>query len=208
LSPDHLGADHRGLLPRLRSDVDHDGRWPLLQHRDHRDLHLPMGIRGHDPPTRIRVGRRRSLRCARADRRRSAAVGDVRLAPDAEGSRLVSHSVAVATRSARTRRVGWWLLVAVLVAVVLLWVFPFIWMVSASLKSPAEIFAGGLSLIPESPVWENYRRAWVDGSFNTYLLNTVIITVATTVIVVVRCALAGYVLGRYRSPGSRLILGI
>jgi len=120
----------------------------------------------------------------------------------------VSHSVAVATRSARTRRVGWWLLVAVLVAVVLLWVFPFIWMVSASLKSPAEIFAGGLSLIPESPVWENYRRAWVDGSFNTYLLNTVIITVATTVIVVVRCALAGYVLGRYRFPGSRLILGI
>jgi raffinose/stachyose/melibiose transport system permease protein len=36
----------------------------------------------------------------------------------------------------------------------------------------------------------------------------VVVTVATTVIVVVRCALAGYVIGRYRFPGSRLIIGI
>jgi raffinose/stachyose/melibiose transport system permease protein len=97
---------------------------------------------------------------------------------------------------------------ALLAAVGFLWVFPFIWMVSASLKSSGEIFAGGLGLIPETPMWENYSRAWVDGSFGSYLWNTVVVTVATTVIVTVRCALAGYVIGRYRFPGSRLIVGI
>ena len=106
------------------------------------------------------------------------------------------------------RRLPWWTLVAVLGAVAALWVFPFVWMVSASLKSPAEIFAGGLDLVPEQLRWDNYARAWTDGNFRRYLLNTAIVTVGTVVIVVVRCALAGYVLGRYRFPGSRLILGI
>ncbi len=111
-------------------------------------------------------------------------------------------------RLRRTRRPGWWILAAVLAAVAFVWVYPFIWMVSASLKTSGEVFLGGLGLIPEVVQWENYSRAWTDGQFGSYLRNTVVVTVVTTVIVVVRCALAGYVLGRYRFPGSRLIIGI
>ncbi|MFI8527630.1 carbohydrate ABC transporter permease [Promicromonospora sukumoe] len=106
------------------------------------------------------------------------------------------------------RHRGWWIVALVLAVVAFVWVFPFLWMVSASLKSPGEIFAGGLNLIPETLAWENYGRAWTEGRFGQYLLNTVIVTVTTTAIVVVRCALAGYVIGRYRFPGSRLVIGI
>ncbi|WP_154792359.1 carbohydrate ABC transporter permease [Occultella kanbiaonis] len=105
-------------------------------------------------------------------------------------------------------RMPWWVLVLLLTVLAFIWVFPFIWMVSASLKTSAEIFGGGLNLIPETLQWENYVRAWQDGNFRVYLLNTVIVTVATVAIVVARCALAGYVLGRYRFPGSRLVIGI
>lgn len=111
-------------------------------------------------------------------------------------------------RRRRTKRPGWWVVAALLAAFAFLWVFPFIWMVSASLKTSGEIFQGGLGLIPEAIQWENYSRAWTDGQFDDYLRNTVIVTVATTMIVVVRCALAGYVIGRYKFPGSRLIIGI
>jgi len=111
------------------------------------------------------------------------------------------------TRPSR-RRIGWWALVAGLVVVGALWIFPFVWMVSASLKTSAEMFGSALNLIPETPQWTNYERAWVDANFGGYLLNTVIVTVATVVLVVIRCALAGYVLGRYRFPGSRVIIGI
>jgi raffinose/stachyose/melibiose transport system permease protein len=108
----------------------------------------------------------------------------------------------------RAKRPGWWIVAVVLAALAFLWVFPFIWMVSASLKTSGEVFLGGLGLVPESLQWENYGRAWTDGQFGSYLRNTVVVTVATTAIVVVRCALAGYVIGRYRFPGSRLVIGI
>ncbi|CAM3284091.1 carbohydrate ABC transporter permease [Occultella aeris] len=111
-------------------------------------------------------------------------------------------------RRPRVRRLGWWAVAAGLTVLGFVWVFPFLWMVSASLKTSGEVFSGGLGLIPETPQWENYTRAWTDGRFGSYLRNTIIVTLATTLIVVVRCALAGYVIGRYRFPGSRLIIGI
>jgi ABC-type glycerol-3-phosphate transport system permease component len=106
------------------------------------------------------------------------------------------------------RRTPWWGAVLLLALLGLLWIYPFIWMVSASLKSSTEVFSGGVNLWPEVFVWKNYARAWNDAGFGRYMLNTVIVTLATVVIVVVRCALCGYVLGRYRFPGSRVIIGI
>lgn len=122
-------------------------------------------------------------------------------------------STTTAQRPARSslqvrRRAGWWLGAGLLTLIAFVWVYPFLWMASASLKTSGEIFAGGLDMIPEVLKWENYSRAWEDGNFKVYLLNTVVVTVATVIIVVVRCALAGYVLGRYKFPGSRLIIGI
>jgi raffinose/stachyose/melibiose transport system permease protein len=106
------------------------------------------------------------------------------------------------------RRAPSWAAVALLAVLALLWVYPFVWMVSASLKSSMEVFTSGIDLVPEVFAWENYQRAWEDAGFGTYMANTVVVTVATVVIVVVRCALCGYVLGRYRFPGSRLVIGI
>lgn len=106
------------------------------------------------------------------------------------------------------RRLPWWLATAALVIGALLWVYPFIWVVSASLKSSFEVFSAGLNLIPSTFEWSNYQRAWVDAQFGQYLWNTIIVTFFSVAIVVVRCALAGYVLGRYRFGGSRIIIGI
>ncbi|HIZ36754.1 MAG TPA: carbohydrate ABC transporter permease [Candidatus Ruania gallistercoris] len=88
------------------------------------------------------------------------------------------------------------------------WVYPFIWLLSASLKSTSEIFGSGLSLMPESPLWENYARAWTEVGFATYFVNTVLITAGTVLLIVIRSALAGYVLGRYSFAGKKLLIGI
>lgn len=108
----------------------------------------------------------------------------------------------------RLHRVPWWIGFAFLVGGGLLWVYPFVWMVSASVKTSMEVFTSGLSLIPSTFAWDNYSRAWNDANFGRYMINTVIVTLATVAIVVVRCALCGYVLGRYRFPGSRVIIGV
>lgn len=104
------------------------------------------------------------------------------------------------------RRLPWWFVALVVAASCVFWVYPFVWMVSASLKDSLEVFASGLSLLPESPVWGNYTRAWTEAGFGGYLVNTVIVTVATVVLVVVRCAMCGYVLARFRFVGRKPIM--
>ncbi|HEY6738355.1 MAG TPA: carbohydrate ABC transporter permease [Actinopolymorphaceae bacterium] len=104
------------------------------------------------------------------------------------------------------RRLPWWIAALVMAGGCALWIYPFVWMVSASLKDQLEVFSSGLSVIPESPMWENYGRAWNDARFGTYLWNTVVVTVLTTVLVVVRCAMAGYVLGRFKFLGHKAVM--
>ncbi|WP_432565114.1 carbohydrate ABC transporter permease [Kineococcus sp. SYSU DK003] len=106
------------------------------------------------------------------------------------------------------QRAPWWGVVLLLAVLAVIWVYPFVWMVSASLKSSLEVFTAGLKILPENFAWENYSRAWTDANFSRYMINTVLLTVSTVVIVVVRCALAGYVLGRFRFRGQRIIVGV
>ena len=88
----------------------------------------------------------------------------------------------------------------------ILWIYPFIWLLSASLKTPGEIFGSGLGLFPDQPIWDNYARAWTVAGFDRYFLNTIAITAGTVVLIVVRSALAGYVLGRYSFAGKKLLI--
>lgn len=106
------------------------------------------------------------------------------------------------------RRAPWWLAALVMFGGALLWIYPFLWMVSASLKDQLEVFASGLSLVPDDWQWGNYSRAWNDANFGRYMWNTVIVTVTTVAIVVIRCAMAGFVLGRYTFFGKKTVLVI
>lgn len=105
-------------------------------------------------------------------------------------------------------RNGKWLIGFGLALLCALWIYPFLWLVSASLKTPLEIFGKGLNLIPDQPNWENYTRAWAEVGFSSYMLNSVLITLGTAAVVIFRSALAGYVLGRYTFLGKRLLIAI
>lgn len=111
----------------------------------------------------------------------------------------------VATRAGRI-----WTLVRymALAAFCLAWIYPFLWLVSASLKTPMEIFAKGLNLLPDAPVWENYTRAWITAGFQGYMLNTLIVTIGTVALVIVHTALTGYVLGRCQFIGRGLVIAV
>ena len=95
----------------------------------------------------------------------------------------------------------------ILLPICFVWIYPFLWTVSAALKSNGEIFAG-LGLIPKSLEWSNFPRAWTQANIGRYFINTVIITASSVLIVVVTTSMMGYVLGRYRFPGKRIVVGI
>lgn len=106
---------------------------------------------------------------------------------------------------ARHRTNVWHLLLIPLCA---LWVYPFVWVVSASFKSQREMLLGGLSLIPDSPTLDNITRAWDLAKFGQYTLNTVTFSVTVVIMVLLTSATAGYALGRGNVPGRKAIVGV
>jgi ABC-type glycerol-3-phosphate transport system permease component len=95
----------------------------------------------------------------------------------------------------------------VLTPICLVWIYPFLWMVSASFKTNAEFFQG-TGLIPTSPQWNNYVRAWQNAHIGDYFFNSVIVTVSAVAIATITGAMIGYVLGRYSFPGKKVLMGL
>ena len=96
----------------------------------------------------------------------------------------------------------------VLLAIGLVWVYPFLWMISASFKSQNEFFNNRLGLIPQAPTLDNIKRIWVKANFGSYFVNTVVVTCFAVVLVLIITMLAGYAMGRYKFVGRNLMMGI
>ncbi len=93
----------------------------------------------------------------------------------------------------------------VMVAIVLWSLFPIYLVVTSSFKLSRDIFSVHPAIVFFQPTFENYRTVasrWPQ--FFTALWNSTIVTVCSTILVVVACALSGYVYSRYR---SRLLTG-
>ena len=112
------------------------------------------------------------------------------------------------TTTLTRRRTAGWIQCAVLAVLALAWVYPLLWIFAASLKDDASIFTDGLSLIPHQWNWQNYVDAWQTAGFARYTLNSLVVTIGSVVVVILRCATAGYVIGRYRFRGRGVVLGV
>ena len=95
----------------------------------------------------------------------------------------------------------------VLIPVCLVWIYPFIWMMSASVKPNGKVFSG-LGLVPTKWFFSNYVSAWRDAHIQQYFINSVIVTASSVIIVVATTSTMGYVLGRVRFPGKRILVGV
>jgi multiple sugar transport system permease protein len=94
--------------------------------------------------------------------------------------------------------------------VVLLIAFPLLWMIITSLKPQSELFLIPPQFLPGEVTFEHYRRLLVETPFLTYLGNSAILAVSTTLIVIVIATLGAHSLLRFSYPGrehmARLIL--
>jgi multiple sugar transport system permease protein len=102
----------------------------------------------------------------------------------------------------RKRLLSWGTAEAVIVVAAL---FPVLWLVSLSLKTPATVGDG--RLIPKSWSFDNYSSIFHQDIFTKALRNSIGIAAISTVIAVTLAALAAYAIARLEFPGKRLILG-
>ena len=79
--------------------------------------------------------------------------------------------------------------------------FPLFWMFRSSLMSLDTIFTDK-SLIPATLNFDNYIKAWVEGGFGTYFINSVVYTVAVVIGIVIIASLAAFAFSRLKFPGK------
>jgi multiple sugar transport system permease protein len=83
-----------------------------------------------------------------------------------------------------------------------LWMLlPFFWMVSTSLKTQVEALRFPPNLFPEAWKFLNYIQAFRQVDFSRYFLNTIIMTLMTTLLVFITSTLAAYAFARLRFFG-------
>ncbi len=91
----------------------------------------------------------------------------------------------------------------VLIAGVLLMVFPFLWMLSASLMSLSEVTFG--HLLPSQLLFSNYADAWQRANFGQFMWNSVRITLITLAGQLAFCIPAAYAFARMRFFGRNIL---
>jgi putative chitobiose transport system permease protein len=94
---------------------------------------------------------------------------------------------------------------SVLIFFSLLSIFPFIWLISTSLKGAGEnIFAYPPTIIPTDFTWKNYSGVWKRVDFIAYFVNSLVVAAGTVFLNLILSELAGYPLARMEFQGKKI----
>jgi len=109
-------------------------------------------------------------------------------------------------KSAKYIDIGKIFIYAVLLIGVFVAIVPFLWMISSSLMNLTE--ATGRAILPASPNFDNYLRAWNEANFSDYFANSMIIAVVTVSGQLIFCTLAAYAFASINFPGKNIIFTV
>ena len=94
---------------------------------------------------------------------------------------------------------------SVLIFTSLLSIFPFIWLLSTSLKGNSEnIFAYPPAIIPKEFTFANYTGVWHRVDLMRYFINSMVVAGGTVLLNLILSALAGYPLARMEFKGKKI----
>jgi multiple sugar transport system permease protein len=102
--------------------------------------------------------------------------------------------------------IGWALVYLALAALSLTYLMPFVWLLSTSLKTPAQVFAS--NIIPDPIQWSNYAEVIRNTQFLQWLRNSAIVTLLAIVTVAFTSALVAYPFAKLRFPMKRVLFAL
>ena len=93
----------------------------------------------------------------------------------------------------RNRVIGKVLIYALLILITAVMVVPFLWMLSASIKTNTEVFKiTPFQFIPDEPQWSNYQEIWTKIPLARFIGNTVYLTIIVTTLQMLTSSFAAY----------------
>ena len=87
----------------------------------------------------------------------------------------------------------------VLLAILVVNIFPVLWMISSSLKSSDELFSTDIYLIPKQATLEHYKTVFADYDIGNWFKNSVATTVGISALQILVSFLAAFALGYYKT---------
>ncbi|MFD1957364.1 carbohydrate ABC transporter permease [Paenibacillus thailandensis] len=94
----------------------------------------------------------------------------------------------------------------ILLAITIVWLFPVVWTVLSSFKTETELYGWPPAILPESISFEHFAAAFEKGNFGSYFLNSTIVTIASTLLLLLINTMAGFALAKYRFKGDTALL--
>ncbi|MER7797869.1 carbohydrate ABC transporter permease [Microbacterium sp. NPDC096154] len=92
-----------------------------------------------------------------------------------------------------------------LIALAVVYIYPFLVQVATSFKPDAEAAVSPVSLFPATVTWAAYERLFLNSDFPVWFANSAVVTVLVTLGRVFFNSLAGYALARLRFPGRGIV---
>lgn len=130
---------------------------------------------------------------------------DARVPASARGD----FEIAVDPDRQRKQVMKWVTLTArygLLLLYMLICLYPFVWMVSTSLRDQRSVFTSGGALWVSNPNWQNYADIWDSANLPRAFANTVAITAICMVLTILTTSMTSYALSRSNFPGRQVIL--
>jgi len=92
-----------------------------------------------------------------------------------------------------------------LIFITLMTLFPFIWMLVASIKPQNEVMTYPVIWWPSTVQWVNYKEIWEKIPLLKFIINTVILTITVTFLQVLTSSMAGYAFSKLKFKGRNIL---
>jgi multiple sugar transport system permease protein len=99
-------------------------------------------------------------------------------------------------------------LISLLIAGGIVMMVPFLWMITTSLKTRAEVFAIPPTLLPAQARWENYADMWDALPFGAFFVNSFKLAALNTIGQLISCSMAAYAFAVLRFPFRGPLFGL
>lgn len=93
-----------------------------------------------------------------------------------------------------------------LIALALIWIFPVLWVVLSAFKNNNDLYAYPPKLLPDPFTLEHFVAAFEKGNFGLYFMNSAIVAVSSTLLLLLINSMAGFALAKYRFKGDNFLL--
>lgn len=97
------------------------------------------------------------------------------------------------------------LVYTVLILGAIVMVFPFLWMISTSLKMGGAVQKIPPEFIPHPIAWSNYSEVWLKVDFLRYTLNSTFLAVFHVIFTLLACSMIAYGLALFSFKGKKLL---